>query len=85
MPKLSISQHERVDGHPHRWRVHIDGRPEPVIVELAPEDRQQLDLSDEEIHALLPTALQRRVDESSDEHDIPWDTPVRLMQTHFIG
>jgi hypothetical protein len=82
MDKLSISHHERVDGHPHRWQVHVDGRPEPVIVELAPEDRQQLELTDEEIHELLPTALQRRVSES---HDIPWDTPVRLLQTHFIG
>lgn len=85
MAKLSITHHERVDGHPHRWMVHVDGRPEPLLVELAPEDRQQLELSDEEIHALLPTALQRHVDESPDGHDIPWDTPVRLMQTHFIG
>jgi hypothetical protein len=62
--------------------VHVDGRPEPLIVELAPQDRQQLELTDEEIHELLPTALQRQVDEG---HDIPWDTPVRLLQTHFIG
>jgi hypothetical protein len=91
MASLRISHHERVAGHRHRWLVHIDGRPRPVVVELAPDERQQLDLSDDEIHALLPTALQRHVQASPDalpdetSHDVAWDAPVRVLQTHFIG
>jgi hypothetical protein len=71
--------------------VHIDGRPGPVVVELAPEERQQRDLSDDEIHALLPTAPQRHVQANPDAlpdeapHDVAWDAPVRVLQTHFIG
>ena len=93
MGKLRISHHERVAGHPHRWHVHLHGRHEPVIVELPEQERTSLDLSDEEIHDLLPTALQRRVEESSrdDElrsdpgQDVSWDSPVRVYQTHFMG
>lgn len=89
--EIRIAQHERIPGAGHRWRVHIDGRTRPVMVELAPEDRQQLELSDEELHALLPTALQRHLDANPgalpDEtsHDVAWDAPVRVLQMHFIG
>jgi nucleotide-binding universal stress UspA family protein len=84
---LSVSRHERVAGDHDRWLVHIEGRSQPVVVELPAEERRQLELSDEEIHALLPTALERRLDAGPDEtlHDIPWDAPVRVLQTHFIG
>ena len=91
MNQLQISHHERVDGHRHRWLVHIDGLPRPVVVELAPEERVRLELSDDEIHALLPTALERYVEANPDglpdetAHDVAWDAPVRVLQTHFIG
>ena len=88
----SISHHERVEGHPHRWHVHFLGHPEPVPVELPADERESLDLSDEEIHALLPTAVERRVAERTPEDPLPeefrdatWDSPVRVLQTHFIA
>jgi hypothetical protein len=89
---LSIHHHERVEGHPHRWHVHFHGRSEPVPVELPPDERENLDLTDAEIHELLPTALARhaaernRDDELPEEyHDATWDAPVRVMQTHFMA
>lgn len=88
---LGVSRHERVAGDPNRWLVHIDGRSQPVVVELPDEERRQLELSDEEIHALLPTALERHLNANRhavpDEtlRDVAWDTPVRILQTHFIG
>ena len=93
MAKLLISHHERVDGHPHRWHVHLEGRERPVVVELPQEERESLDMSDEEIHNLLPTALQRREETERDDEllaepvdqDTTWDAPVRLYQTHFMG
>jgi hypothetical protein len=93
MAKLQISHHERVEGHPHRWHVHLHDREEPLVVELPPEERESLDMSDEEIHALLPTALMRREETNRDDelpaepeaHDTTWDAPVRLYQTHFTG
>jgi hypothetical protein len=92
MAKLRISHHERVEGHPHRWHVYLEDRSEPMLVELAPEERQSLDMSDEEIHNLLPTALQRREETNRDDelvepeaHDTTWDAPVRVYQTHFTG
>jgi hypothetical protein len=92
MAKLSISHHERVEGHPHRWHVFLHGRSEPVPVELHPDEREGLDLSDEEIHELLPTALARHhaieyPDASPGEayRDATWDAPVRVMQTHFTA
>jgi hypothetical protein len=90
MSKLSISHHERVEGHPHRWHVHLHGRSHPLVVELPEEERRSLEMSDEEIHSYLPTALQRHHDENREDelpgeeyHDS--DAPVRVMQTHFIG
>jgi cation transport regulator ChaB len=92
MAKLPISHHERVPGHPHRWHVHLHGRSEPVTVELPEDQRRNLDLTDEDIHNLLPTALQRHADEKregeprgEEYHDVAWDAPVRLMQTHFMA
>jgi hypothetical protein len=92
MSKLSISHHERVEGHPHRWHVHLHGRSDPIPVELPPEERTGLEMSDEDIHFYLPTALQRHHDENRDDtlpgeeyQDVTWDSPVRVMQTHFMG
>ncbi len=92
MAKLSISHHERVPGHPHRWHVHFHGRSEPVAVELPPDERTGLEMSDDEIHDLLPSALQRHHDENRDDvlpgeeyDDVSWDAPVRVMQTHFMA
>jgi nucleotide-binding universal stress UspA family protein len=88
---LSVARHERVAGDHDRWLVHIEGRSQPVVVELPDEERRRLELSDEEIHALLPTALERHLDANPDAlpdetlHDVAWDTPVRVLQTHFIG
>ena len=92
MPKIPISHHERVEGHPHRWHVHLHGRSEPIPVELPEEERAKLDMSDEEIHALLPSALERHATENRDDvlpeeeyQDVTWDSPVRVMQTHFMA
>lgn len=82
MAKLQISHHERVDGHPHRWHVHLHDRPEPLVVELPEDERRRLELSDDEVHDLLPTALQRHADMHP---DLTSDAPVRVMQTHFSG
>jgi hypothetical protein len=92
MAKLPISHHERVEGHPNRWHVHLHGRSQPVVCELSEEERDKLDISDEEIHELLPTALERRHQENPDdvlpEPDDPGlslESPVRLYQTHFMA
>jgi hypothetical protein len=92
MAQLPISHHERVEGHPHRWHVHLHGRSQPVAVELPEDQRRNLDMTDDEIHNLLPTALQRHADENPDDapwgeeyQDTTWDAPVRVMQTHFMA
>jgi hypothetical protein len=93
MANLHISHHERVAGHPHRWHVHLHGHDKPMVVELDPDERKNLDMSDEEIHNLLPTAVQRRVEETNrddvlpaeEEQDVTWDSPVRVYQTHFMA
>jgi hypothetical protein len=90
MPNLHIRHHERVEGHPHRWHVHLHGRDKPVPVELPEGERRSLEMSDEDIHTLLPTALQRHADEHGLDpehayHDTTWDAPVRVMQTHFTA
>src|ERR1700748_2834746 len=93
MAKLHITHHERVPGHPHRWHVHLHGRSEPITVELPEEERRSLELTDEEIHNLLPTALQRHANENRDDvlptesenHDVAFDAPVRVFQTHSCG
>ena len=92
MAKLHITHHERVAGEPHRWHVHLHGRSQPIKVELPDDERRSLELTDDEIHSLLPTALQRVADENRDDvlpgeeaHDVAWDAPVRVYQTHFMG
>ena len=92
MAKLSISHHERVPGDPHRWHVHLHGRSQPVAVELPEDERRNLDMTDEDIHNLLPSALQRHADENRDDvlpgeeyQDVTWDAPVRVLQTHFMA
>jgi hypothetical protein len=89
---LHISHHEKVEGHPHRWHVHLHGHDRPLVVELPPEERDNLDMSDEEIHNLLPTALQRREEENredtlpgDEDQDVTFDAPVRVYQTHFMA
>ena len=93
MAKLEISHHQRVEGHPHRWHVFLHGREDPIPVELSPQEREKLDVDDEELHTLVPEALQRHFDDEEYEdvapayayRDAEWDAPVRLMQTHFIA
>jgi hypothetical protein len=92
MATLPISHHERVEGHPHRWHVHLHGRSHPIVVELPAEERDQLELADEEIHELLPTALQRRYQENREDvlpeptaTGVPAEAPVRVFQTHFMA
>jgi hypothetical protein len=89
---LHISHHERVEGHPHRWHVFLHGHEQPIPVELDPEEREGLELTDEEIHDRLPAALERHHTENRDDqllvkgeayHDTGWDAPVRLLQAHF--
>jgi hypothetical protein len=87
MPVLSILRHHRAAGSPadgtHRWWVELrDMR--RLEVQLPPEERTTLELGDDELHDLLPTALERYV-EAEGEHDIPWDVPVRLYADHFRG
>jgi hypothetical protein len=92
VPDLNITHHERVPGHRFRWHVHLRDREQPMVVELPEEERAGLDLSDEEIHALLPTAVRRLAHSTRDdelpgegEPDVPAEAPVRVYQTHFIG
>jgi hypothetical protein len=90
---LHIRHHEKVEGHPHRWHVFVHGRDEPIPVELPPDEREGLEMSDEEIHDFLPTALERHhATENRDDvlpgeeyQDTSWDAPVRVLQTHFTG
>jgi len=49
-------------------------------------------MTDEEIHAYLPSALQKHLEENRDDqlpgeeyHDASWDAPVRVLQTHFMA
>jgi hypothetical protein len=88
MAKLHVTHHQRIEGEAHRWHVHLEGREHPIVVELPEADRRRLDMSDEEIHDLLPTALQRRAEDERDDEaaqDVTWDAPVRVYQTHFMA
>jgi hypothetical protein len=84
---LHISHHERVEGHRHRWHVFVHGRDEPIHVELSPEDREQLGMSDEEIHDRLPDALLRHAHENRDD-ELPgyasWEEPLQVRHPHFL-
>ena len=87
---LHIAHHERVEGHPHRWHVFLHGRDQPIPVELDPDERRHVALTDAEIHDLLPIALERHHAENRDDllsgeeyRDATWDAPVRVLQMHF--
>ena len=91
--KPEISHHEQVGRHPHRWLVHLHGRSHPVPVELPEEERAGLELDEDEIHALLPTAFLRHHEShpddlpEEDEHlgeEVDWDSAVRVYQMHFM-
>jgi len=88
---MRISHHERVPGHHNRWHVYLHGHETPLPVELPDEERSKLDLSDEEIHELIPTAVERQhidvpdLPDEEDARDASWDAPVRVMQTHFMA
>jgi hypothetical protein len=91
MGNLSIRHHERVEGHPHRWHVWLHGREEPIPVELPSEERESLELTDDQLHDLLPTALENHHRSSNRDDVLPgeeyrdtsWDSPVRVLQMHF--
>ena len=79
---LRIRRHDQVpskDGH--RWRVELEDD-RSVDVELPAEERESLELTDDELHALLPTALDRHA-ATAEEPDVAWDSPVRLYAQHF--
>ena len=84
---MHITHHERVEGHPHRWHVFLHGHDEPVHVELSPEHRDQLDMTDEEIHEALPNAVRRH---AAANHNDPvssygtWDQPLRIDHMHLL-
>ena len=75
--------------------MFLHGRDEPVPVELDPQERQGLDMSDDEVHNRLPAALARWHAENRDEmlhemlpqeqyRNVSYDRPVRLLQNHFV-
>ena len=84
---MHITHHERVEGHPHRWHVFLHGHDEPVHVELSPEQRGHLNLTDEEIHDVIPDAV---VSHATANHDDPlssygtWDQPLRIDHVHLL-
>ncbi len=83
---VPIVGHRRAPGSPgdgtHRWQVELqDAR--VIDVELPGEERASLELSDDELHDLLPAALDRHAEAA--EHDVMWDAPVRLFADHFRG
>ena len=84
---MHITHHERVEGHPHRWHVFLHGHDEPVHVELTPEERGHVNLTDEEIHDVIPDAVASHVNAN---HDDPlssygtWDQPLRLDHIHLL-
>jgi len=84
---MHITHHERVEGHPHRWHVFLHGHDEPVHVELSPEDRDQLKMTDVEIHQALPNAVVRHA--TANRHDelgrySSWDHPLQISHPHFL-
>ena len=84
---MHVTHHERVEGLPHRWHVFLHGHDEPVHVELPPEHRDKLDMTDDEIHQVLPDAVMRHADENRDgelSSYVSWDQPVRLDHMHLL-
>jgi hypothetical protein len=86
MPGLRILRHHRAPSSPddgtHRWRVELADE-HALDVELSPEERASLDLSDDELHDLLPTALSRRHGEG--DPTVNWGSVVNLYADHFRG
>ena len=73
--------------------MFLHDRDEPIPVELSADDRRTLDLTDEELHERLPSALERHYTENRDDllmvpgeryNEASWDAPVRLLQNHFV-
>src|SRR3954453_5990986 len=75
---MHITHHERVEGHPHRWHVFLHGQDEPIHVELSPEHRAHLDMTDDQIHEALPHAIERQATANRDDElssYVAWDQP----------
>ena len=84
---MNITHHERVEGHPHRWHVFLHGHDEPVHVELSPEDRDQLNMTDVEIHEALPNAVVRHATANRDDElggYSSWEHPLQIGHPHFL-
>jgi hypothetical protein len=84
---MHITHHERVKGHPHRWHVFLHGHDKPVHVELSPADRDQLNLTDEEIHEALPNAVVRHATTNRDDEldgYSSWEQPLQIGHPHFL-
>jgi hypothetical protein len=84
-PDGLVVAHRRVEnGHDGSRRWQVEMRDMPMLeVELPADERATLELTDDELHELLPTALERHGVEEA--RDVPWDTPVRLYADHFRG
>jgi len=84
---MRVIHHERVEGHSHRWHVFVHGHDAPVHVELSPNDRGQLNMTDEEIHEALPNAVKAH---AAANHTDPlssygtWDQPLRIDHMHLL-
>jgi hypothetical protein len=67
--------------------VFLHGHDEPVHVELTPEQRGHVNLTDEEIHDVIPDAVASHVNAN---HDDPlssygtWDQPLRIDHVHLL-
>ena len=84
---LHLSHHERVEGHPHRWRVFLHGHDEPIHVELSPEDRAHLEMTDAEIHEALPNAVVMHATQNRDDelgNYTHGDRPLEIGHPHFL-
>jgi hypothetical protein len=84
-PDGLVVTHRRLEnGHDGRQRWQVELRDRPLLeVELPATERATLELTDDELHELLPTALERHGVE--ERRDVPWDAPVRLYADHFRG
>jgi NADH:ubiquinone oxidoreductase subunit len=84
---MHITHHKRVEGHPHRWHVFLHGHDEPVHVELTPQQREKLDMTDDEIHDAIPGAVERHATTNRDDvlgdynH---WDQPLHIDHMHLL-
>src|SRR4051794_29348438 len=84
---MHITHHERVEGHPHRWHVFLHGHDEPIHVELSPEHRAELDMTDEEIHEALPHAVERKATVTRDDELSGYgagDQPLGVDHMHLL-